>query len=191
MQMPNVVGVGLSMATTASSSFLCLANLGRRFASARTVRRSVRLSPSARAQQQVKDAEAASLPPSQDGEKKAPRIGDASAAGGEQEPEPGVPRAVAEQHDAAHPHLRRVHRPGWRPTPSTRRRMDQLRPAFQNSILIEKIPSNFVKFDIIQLNFNWRMFFTVKHQKNIKNRLNLPINWTELVEIRSNSSKIR
>lgn len=35
-----------------------------------------------------------------------------AAAGGEQEHEPGVRRAVAELHDAAHPHLRRVHQPG-------------------------------------------------------------------------------
>jgi hypothetical protein len=67
-------------------------------------------------------------------------------------------------------------------------------PAFENLILIKKsdptILSNFVKFGIIQLNFNWRRFYTVKNRKT-KNRLNLPINRTELAEIQSNSSKIQ
>jgi hypothetical protein len=71
------------MATTAST-FLCPAKLprflqGRRFASARTARRSVRLSPARAQQQEVKEAEAAPLPPSQDGGKKAPRLGDAQS----------------------------------------------------------------------------------------------------------------
>jgi hypothetical protein len=52
------------------------------------------------------------------------------------------------------------------------------------------IPSNFVKFDIIWLNFDWSRFCTVKTQKP-KNQLNLPINRTELAENQSNSSKIR
>jgi hypothetical protein len=59
------------------------------------------------------------------------------------------------------------------------------------------IPSNFVKFGkiqkkigIIRPNFDWRRFCIVKTQKT-KNWSNLPINRTELAEIRSNSFKIR
>jgi hypothetical protein len=52
------------------------------------------------------------------------------------------------------------------------------------------ILSNFVKFDKIRLNSDWRGFCTVKFWKT-ENRLNLPINRTELAEIRFDSSKIR
>jgi hypothetical protein len=67
-------------------------------------------------------------------------------------------------------------------------------PAFENLIVkknqILAISSNFVKFGIIHSNFDWRRFYIVKNRKH-KNLPNLPINQTELVEIQSNSSKIR
>jgi hypothetical protein len=76
-----------------------------------------------------------------------------------------------------------------------------LETGFENSIVTKKLdPSdpvafhkilyNSAKFGIIRLNFDWMRFCTVKNQKT-KNRSNLPINRTELAEIRSNSSKIR
>jgi hypothetical protein len=52
---------------------------------------------------------------------------------------------------------------------------------FQNSILTKKNRMtllNFIKFDIIQLNFDWMRFCTIKNRK-IQNQLNLPINRTD------------
>jgi hypothetical protein len=62
-----------------------------------------------------------------------------------------------------------------------------LKPAFENWIVTKKkhwilaILSNFAKFGIIRLNFDWMRFCIVKNRKT-KNRPNLLINRTELLK---------
>jgi hypothetical protein len=64
-------------------------------------------------------------------------------------------------------------------------------PVFGNSTGAEKSdPGDPVEFRKIGPDFNWRKFCIVKIRKT-EDRLNLAINWTELGEIQSDSSKIQ